>query len=529
MPSTSGRSDEIMIDAGPVLDEPVHQQIDVVPRRDVDAARRLVEDEDVGAGRQPLRQHHLLLVAAAQVQHAPVRVPACGSAGRQSPARASRALAARGRMTPKPRQRARGATARRCVRPRGRSTSPCCLRSSGQEPDPAARRIGRRADPRLASRDHDAPAIDPVGADDRARQPGAAGADQAGDAQDLSAAQHERDVPERAAAECPRRAGAPRRARARGADSGRLTSRFAISRTSSGTVTSAMFRVATWHPSRSTVTRCADAEHLVHPVRDVDDGHAARRSGARSSGTAARPRARSAPRSARPSRGCAPRLPARVRPRPSAAARAGGCAPAHRGSMRHAEPVEDARAPRGACAASRRRPGHRVGVLPRKMFSATDEVRNEAELLIDRADAELARPLRIAELDRLAVEQDLAGVASHRAAEDLHQRRLAAPFSPSSDVHLAGAHVEVGVVQRAERRDTLADAAHLQQRRLVCSHGSACSGFSDGEAPRRCAGARVPEAGGSICLRLRGLSGAPEASNMVSPELQSCDKSRLDC
>src|SRR5258706_13098235 len=35
--------------ARPLLDEPVHKKVDVLPRRDVDSARRLVEDEDVGA------------------------------------------------------------------------------------------------------------------------------------------------------------------------------------------------------------------------------------------------------------------------------------------------------------------------------------------------------------------------------------------------------------------------------------------------------------------------------------------------
>jgi hypothetical protein len=40
-----------------------------VPRRDVDATRRFVEDEDLGPGREPLGQDDLLLVAAAEMQH----------------------------------------------------------------------------------------------------------------------------------------------------------------------------------------------------------------------------------------------------------------------------------------------------------------------------------------------------------------------------------------------------------------------------------------------------------------------------
>ena len=38
-------------------------------RADVDAGGRLVEDEDVGRGRQPLCEHDLLLVAARQRAH----------------------------------------------------------------------------------------------------------------------------------------------------------------------------------------------------------------------------------------------------------------------------------------------------------------------------------------------------------------------------------------------------------------------------------------------------------------------------
>ena len=39
-------------------------RVDLVLRRDVDAARRLVEEEDRRAGHQPLGDHDLLLVAA---------------------------------------------------------------------------------------------------------------------------------------------------------------------------------------------------------------------------------------------------------------------------------------------------------------------------------------------------------------------------------------------------------------------------------------------------------------------------------
>src|SRR5258708_3447155 len=45
----------------------VDDAIDLVLRTDVDTARRFVQDQDFRVGKQPFRQHHLLLVAAGQV------------------------------------------------------------------------------------------------------------------------------------------------------------------------------------------------------------------------------------------------------------------------------------------------------------------------------------------------------------------------------------------------------------------------------------------------------------------------------
>ena len=54
-------------DAGAVGGEPVDDLVDLVLGADVDAAGRLVEDEQARAAQQPLADHHLLLVAAGQV------------------------------------------------------------------------------------------------------------------------------------------------------------------------------------------------------------------------------------------------------------------------------------------------------------------------------------------------------------------------------------------------------------------------------------------------------------------------------
>ena len=64
MPSSSGSSEEMTRIALPCVGEPVDDRVDLVLRADVDAAGRLVEDQHVGVGEDPLGQHDLLLVAA---------------------------------------------------------------------------------------------------------------------------------------------------------------------------------------------------------------------------------------------------------------------------------------------------------------------------------------------------------------------------------------------------------------------------------------------------------------------------------
>ena len=65
-PISSGISDEIRMTPMPLGRELVDQPIDLRLGADVDAAGRLVEDEQHRLARQPAREHHLLLVAAGE-------------------------------------------------------------------------------------------------------------------------------------------------------------------------------------------------------------------------------------------------------------------------------------------------------------------------------------------------------------------------------------------------------------------------------------------------------------------------------
>ena len=51
----------------PCVGQLVDDRVDLVLGADIDAARRLVEDQHLGLGEQPFAQHHLLLVAAREV------------------------------------------------------------------------------------------------------------------------------------------------------------------------------------------------------------------------------------------------------------------------------------------------------------------------------------------------------------------------------------------------------------------------------------------------------------------------------
>src|SRR5690349_7452731 len=66
MPSSSDISEEITTTPRPASNL-VDDTVDLVFGTDVDAPGRLVQDQDLGVGHQPFRQHDLLLVAAGEL------------------------------------------------------------------------------------------------------------------------------------------------------------------------------------------------------------------------------------------------------------------------------------------------------------------------------------------------------------------------------------------------------------------------------------------------------------------------------
>ena len=92
--------------------------------------------------------------------------------------------------------------------------------------------------------------------------------------------------------------------------------------------------------------------------------------------------------------------------------------------------------------------------------------RDEAGLLIDHRNAVASRQRRAGDLDSLAIDTDLALGRRHRAGEDLDQRRLAGPVLAENRMHFAAPQIEIYVLQRGDAAIVLADASHLQDRRL---------------------------------------------------------------
>src|SRR3954452_2421969 len=92
------------------------------------------------------------------------------------------------------------------------------------------------------------------------------------------------------------------------------------------------------------------------------------------------------------------------------------------------------------------------------------EVVAQREVLVDDLDSQVRGVLRAVHMDRLALEQVLAGVEAVDPGDGLHQGRLARPVVADQRRDLSGVDGEVDVVQHVHGTEALVDAAQLQQR-----------------------------------------------------------------
>ena len=132
-------------DRHPVGGERSHQPVDLGLGADVDAARRLVEQQHARSRAQPLGEHDLLLVAARELPCALVRARRRGSTAR--PRSCSNAARSRRGREPATR-RDRGQVGQRRVRPhRERQHEPLGLALLGHEHEARARPRARTEEP----------------------------------------------------------------------------------------------------------------------------------------------------------------------------------------------------------------------------------------------------------------------------------------------------------------------------------------------------------------------------------------------
>ena len=109
-------------------------------------------------------------------------------------------------------------------------------------------------------------------------------------------------------------------------------------------------------------------------------------------------------------------------------------------------------------------------LLPLAAVVAEDHVlgdgerRHQPEMLVHHADPRVERLARRVELDRLAVEQDLALVGPVEPGEDVRQRALARAVLAEEGVHLALSRLEVHPVVRDDGREPLRDPSERDGR-----------------------------------------------------------------
>ena len=175
---------------GQLLDQPVDLELGA----DVDAAGRLVQDQDARLARQPAGEHDLLLVAAGELAHLLLDAGRADAPGGGSARTTSRLSAPRSR---KPSRETLSGTHKETLsRTLRRSSRASCLRSSGTRPMPARMASAGRAQSQPPAEDADLAALQPVHAEGGPRQLGPAGTDEAAEAHDLAGPDLQRAAPD---------------------------------------------------------------------------------------------------------------------------------------------------------------------------------------------------------------------------------------------------------------------------------------------------------------------------------------------
>ena len=234
--------------------------------------------------------------------------------------------------------------------------------------------------------------------------------------------------------------------------------------------TSLVVTVSTSSPSRRTVTRSEISTISGEPVRDVDDRDALPRELADDLEQPCAPRDPRARTSARRAAARAASVDSAFASSTSWRSAMPSSATGARGSMskptrRRCRSRLRRRAPSSRPASRRSATGQRA----MRTFSATEQLRHQAQLLVDDADPAIARPL--GDPNGTSPSSSTLPASGDRAGEDLHQRRLARAVLAQQRVHLAGVDLEVDAGERLYARIGLRDAA---RRAAAVTHSQSC-------------------------------------------------------
>ena len=281
--TTSSSSEEMRTTARPGFGQIADQALDLGLRADVDAARRIVEEQHPGLEAQDARQQDLLLIAAGQLAD-----PLVGTrrldpqAAHQAPRRGRPAC---GRETKPAREMVGSAASTMFSRTDKVGMIPSALRSSGMRAMPAE--MAARGDPGLTGSpaDLDRAAVERLRAVDRLGGLGPAGSKQAGEPDHLTGARLDRHVIEHVAS---RQAGRseqrlrspasvscdPNRVRG-SSDLGQLATEHLRDELEPGDLRDRSGVDAA--PVAKHGHDVAQSEDLVESVRDIDDRHAVAR------------------------------------------------------------------------------------------------------------------------------------------------------------------------------------------------------------------------------------------------------------
>ena len=437
----------------------VKQLVDGELGAHVDATRGLVEEQHARVAEQPLADHDLLLVAARQVAH---RLADRGRADRQGVditlrhglffAEADEAQAARHRSH----VGQRGVVGHRHVE---RETMGLAV--FGQVGNAVADGVARRVDLDLLVAQTHRAGLQRVGTEDGARHLGSPCPHQAGKTQDLATPQLERHL-----AEHPFSPEAAHRQQHLAAGHARGRRELVFQRTPDHAFDDLVDRgvgeivrgdVAPIAQHRHPVD---DRGHLVEPVRDVEDAHAAAlqlvdhleqlagfRLGERRGGLVHDQQLGIE----RQGLGDLDHLPLRDRQR------------AHDGVCRDADP-EALQACQGvgvqACAVDK---PALAGLAGQVDVFGHRQVRHEVQLLVNDRDARRLGLVRRIEVPHFALVGERAFVGRELAADHFHQRRLAGAVFAAHRVHLAAVQFQAHPFERGDREEALGDALQAQQ------------------------------------------------------------------